>query len=1307
MATVQRQNTLAWMLGLAFMSLGRCRSLTDGKVWTFQTKAGFTRQNASIHAKSSSEPSIERVLYYGHLTIGTKKLNLTDERNPTGNKTELFSEFFEKDVNYQSDSIFQVAQDSEHLAEEVVSQWSKKTRAVDRLLGMTPKVECVEDSMTLKLNGATSLGFHVLVDRGNAHPVPLLKMPSDCGYSVRRTWRDLVFSAPYNGCFVAQEESVYVLPLVIYGLPVRMTCPSTAPKAPSVSCHASGMTVEIESSATVKNIQVKVNSKWESLMKISPHCGFSVVEHPKGVVISAPYLPCIKEQDGLLTFEVAAEGDFKISCPFQRPTIVAMVTACPDSSSNPCLITSLPGPLKPEQTPPQSTKSFSASVLPPEQPKYPANQFALPYNTNDPARPEHVDAQHPQTPVQFPVTYPFYAMLPGYSWPHLRPDAVAASPKPVHFEEPQHPQKMVPPSTPMEDPTKSMPAKKPGPMQFPPQFPFYAMLPGYSWPHPTPNTVAASSQLVRPLEPQHPQKTVLPSPEAPLDAVHPKKPTVVEDPSKSIPVKKPEPMQFPAQFPFYVIPPGYSWPHPTPNTVAASPEPETSEKPQHPQKTVVPSIDAVHPKNPAVVQDPSKSIKKPEEVQYPFYAMLPEWSWQFPQPDAVASPKPEHSVEPPHPQKTIVTSTDAPLDAVHPKMPTPAKKPEPVEFPFYAVLPRYSWPHPKPVVPSTEAPLAAVHPKEAMPVEDLTRSIPAEKPEPMQFPAQFQFYAMFPGYSWPQTRPEAVSASPEPEHAVGPQHSQNGISSFTEAPLDVHSKKPAPGEDPTKMLPAKKPEPMQFPPKYPFYAMYPGYAWPHHTPNTVTHPEPVYSVQPQQPQRAALPSTQAPLDAVHPMKPTPVKDLTEGLPAKIPEPIQFPPGYSWPHPMPNAVSPKPAQNGLVNAQAQPESDVASQTPKPLPMFDLPIHCSTVCTVSPTTCCPLSLSFHQHLHHHNHFSPVLHQPDQPATAGSGQETSYIKQLFRNALTGGASNQPGSFLNATQKPTSSTPSLQKVFYLEQDGKHLTQLLPSKLPNTQTAGEPMPNKLLRHANYLPPKSASSSNPTIPHNSPDISKTTTKSPGMSSLQAAKGSVSKPQSPVTNPAPYPWFQIPYFIPYHPPTSKSSTSSEQSSPPHQSPSSVVQSSQHLILSPPNAKPIKKPVPPSWAQHPFFIPHVLRPNVQQDMQSMPGVSSDPPRVHSTASKHPTLKLSMAPSGPGPQKQYWHQAAPAQATTGNGYPKGLFKPRSSKPQLNMIGPSNKNLAPPHSTYGLNAKSFVPNGSPQSFKDYWKPARPFQQY
>lgn len=33
-------------------------------------------------------------------------------------------------------------------------------------------------------------------------------------------------------------------------------------------------------------------------MNVSPQCGFSVIEHPEGVIISATYLPCIKEKVG-------------------------------------------------------------------------------------------------------------------------------------------------------------------------------------------------------------------------------------------------------------------------------------------------------------------------------------------------------------------------------------------------------------------------------------------------------------------------------------------------------------------------------------------------------------------------------------------------------------------------------------------------------------------------------------------------------------------------------------------------------------------------------------------------------------------------------------------------------------------------------------------------------------------------------------------------------------------------------------------------------------------------------------------------
>lgn len=118
----------------------------------------------------------------------------------------------------------------------------KRTPAVDRLLGMKPKVECVENSMTLKLHGAAPLGSSFLIDRGmlntsssvaglkstvcfiyyvsalssgNAQPLSLSKVPPDCGYMVRKSWRDLAFSTPYDGCFVTQEVNGVVILLLL------------------------------------------------------------------------------------------------------------------------------------------------------------------------------------------------------------------------------------------------------------------------------------------------------------------------------------------------------------------------------------------------------------------------------------------------------------------------------------------------------------------------------------------------------------------------------------------------------------------------------------------------------------------------------------------------------------------------------------------------------------------------------------------------------------------------------------------------------------------------------------------------------------------------------------------------------------------------------------------------------------------------------------------------------------------------------------------------------------------------------------
>ncbi|KAK5919018.1 hypothetical protein CgunFtcFv8_022949 [Champsocephalus gunnari] len=196
----------------------------------------------------------------------------------------------------------------------------QNSEAVERLLKMEPKVECTVNSMRLEVQDAASTpGSLFFVDRGSGlSPLPLSKLPQSCGYTIRSTQRDLVVVAPYDGCFVAVEENYYVLPLRWYGLPVRMSCPmmkQSSPDPPRVTCHDQGMIVKTSWIVPVAKIVVNLDGNWEPLMKASARCGFSVVLHPEGAVISVRYAPCLGIKDGMYTLELAGEGETKISCP--------------------------------------------------------------------------------------------------------------------------------------------------------------------------------------------------------------------------------------------------------------------------------------------------------------------------------------------------------------------------------------------------------------------------------------------------------------------------------------------------------------------------------------------------------------------------------------------------------------------------------------------------------------------------------------------------------------------------------------------------------------------------------------------------------------------------------------------------------------------------------------------------------------------------------------------------------------------------------------------------------------------------------
>ncbi|XP_058236255.1 uncharacterized protein LOC131346696 [Hemibagrus wyckioides] len=82
------------------------------------------------------------------------------------------------------------------------------THITEEWLRMRPHVQCSPAAIILTAKGW--MHVYLLVDRVGASPVPLLHLPSQCGYNVRATWRDLVLIAPYDGCYVLQQVTEYL-----------------------------------------------------------------------------------------------------------------------------------------------------------------------------------------------------------------------------------------------------------------------------------------------------------------------------------------------------------------------------------------------------------------------------------------------------------------------------------------------------------------------------------------------------------------------------------------------------------------------------------------------------------------------------------------------------------------------------------------------------------------------------------------------------------------------------------------------------------------------------------------------------------------------------------------------------------------------------------------------------------------------------------------------------------------------------------------------------------------------------------------
>ncbi|KAG5278280.1 hypothetical protein AALO_G00097210 [Alosa alosa] len=217
----------------------------------------------------------------------------------------------------------------------------------ERWQSMRPVVECAGNAMTLTAQGR---GYtNLLVDREGSSPVSLFHMPPHCGYNMKYTWKDLVLRVPYDGCYIIRENGSYVLPLLWWGKPVKISCPVIS--IPQLLCSPYGMVLKI---AGVEDggqtLKAKVEDKQVPL--VSSECAHPMNSPPEHLFVFAPYTAaCVTLKDDHSTIVAVVHGGtgFTMACPLQLHMIDHLSSPSQSSSAVP---PKKPGPKEQSQSPP-------------------------------------------------------------------------------------------------------------------------------------------------------------------------------------------------------------------------------------------------------------------------------------------------------------------------------------------------------------------------------------------------------------------------------------------------------------------------------------------------------------------------------------------------------------------------------------------------------------------------------------------------------------------------------------------------------------------------------------------------------------------------------------------------------------------------------------------------------------------------------------------------------------------------------------------------------------------------------------------
>ncbi|KAI2668262.1 Zona pellucida sperm-binding protein 4 [Labeo rohita] len=303
-----------------------------------------------------------------------------------------------------------------------------------------PMVHCSEELMTLTAAGREYT--HIFVERVNAAPLPLFQVPAYCGYSVRVTWKDLVLMAPYDGCYITQENGSYVLSLLWWGSPIKISCPVTpviSQPTPSVLCSQFGMVIAIEGAQeAAEKYRVKVNAK--ILPLLSETCAYRIHSPPEVVLLHTAF------SSGCVTVTPLQPNQEQV--PF-IPHVPAF-PALPETTQQPAiakpaviphLLYEQPGVLQfqPDKhlhtshhgaDPIQQTPSIYQHQKPPAH-IYPMYHHPAPSaDTPKPSVQQHLSLSVEQIPQTHEETVPQYPMMPP---PQFSPYPISCPPYPERF----------------------------------------------------------------------------------------------------------------------------------------------------------------------------------------------------------------------------------------------------------------------------------------------------------------------------------------------------------------------------------------------------------------------------------------------------------------------------------------------------------------------------------------------------------------------------------------------------------------------------------------------------------------------------------------------------------------------------------------------------------------------------------------------------------------------------------------------------------------------------------------------------------